>query len=76
MNSKRIVNKEISMSNIKAAIELFFRNNGVINDSENVELLTFAGIKNPTTIQEWEASKVVPVQLLLKEDQVDVIHHT
>lgn len=76
MNLKRIVNKEISMANLKAAIEEYLRSPAsgkIIENSETVELLTFSTIKNPTTMVEWEALKTVPVQLVLKSD-LEVIH--
>jgi len=72
----KVLNKEISMDNIKSALELFFRQNSVIDDNQVVSKITFATIKNPTTIIEWEARKTVPIQIHLKEDLVEIIHHT
>lgn len=75
MSSLNILNKEISMDNIKSALELFFRQNSIIDDNQVVERITFATIKNPTTIIEWESRKTVPIQIVLKEDLCDIIIH-
>lgn len=80
MSSKRIINKEISQAYIKTALELAFRQHSVIDDDEDVELISFSTIKNPTSIQEWEARKLVPIQIVLRKpivaDTFKVIRHT
>lgn len=73
MTSQRISNVTISMSNIKAAVETFLRQTGVIKNNEDVKLLTFITIKNPTTIVEWETMKTVPIQIITEEEEVTFI---
>jgi hypothetical protein len=72
MNYSRIINTTVSMDNVKAAIETYLRTiPGLINNSEDVKLLTFGTIKNPTTIIEWESNRIVPLQIILKENKVE-----
>lgn len=73
MPSRRVLNREISQDNIRAALELFFRQASIINDDETVSHITFATIKNPTTIVEWESMKTVPIQIVTKKDEVQLI---
>lgn len=47
----------------------------MIDDGDEVEKITFATVKHPTTIVEWETLKVVPIQITLKKDLVDIIIH-
>ena len=67
MSSNELKNIEVSMSNLKAWVETGLRSMKEIQDKQDVELLTFAIAPLGQTIQDWEAGKVIPIQLVLKE---------
>lgn len=71
MHYDRIVNKDVSMSNIKAAVELFLRNVGEIKDSETMLLMTFGTVSDAMKVVEWDAKAIVPVQFVLKTTRQD-----
>lgn len=74
MTSQRISPiTSISMSNIKSAVETFLRQTGAIKNSEDIKLLTFGTVADHTTVRDWEAMKIVPLQVILKDEEVDFI---
>ena len=70
--STQTKNLELSMDTLKSLVETWLRTTGEITDSQDVKLLTFATIANPTTVVEWESRKTVPLQLMLKREEVEV----
>lgn len=73
MSFLRIVNEEIPMSQIKSILETHYRALGIINDDEDVKLMTFATVSDTTTVVDWMKMDKVPIQLVLKEQELDRI---
>lgn len=69
MKPGRILNLQISMDNIKSSVELFLRTMGELDESDDVEFITFGTVADFTTVKDWNDMKTVPVQVLVKKKE-------
>lgn len=62
----KVTNTELSMDNLKSAVETWLRSVGKIKDSDDV-YLTFGTVSNALTVTEWEKRNTVPLQIHARE---------